>query len=329
VTSVKLKRMGIKGPESVDSADIEDGKFSIELPADSEYLYRLEFGDAFLPIFAEQGEHQLTADFKELYASSRYSNSPLTDQMRKTEMLRLGFESKAQELQNQFETALFTGRKNSADSAKQAFEFLQMDAKRKIKKLIDSIGPGPVSYLATSMLNQEEDYSYLDSLTSRFEKEKPGKAFTQKLQRFMELLRRLAIGKTAPDFSLPNPAGKLISVSTFKGSWVLLDFWASWCKPCRAENPFLSEVNRRYKDKGFKMFSVSLDADREAWMKAMVQDQMDWAHASDLKGWKSSVVALYGINSIPASYLIDPEGKIVAKNLRGRALLQKLEEVFP
>jgi peroxiredoxin len=329
INSVKLKRMGLKGPESVDSAEIEDGKFSIEIPADSEFLHRLEFGDAFLPIFAEQGEHILNADFKQLYASSKYSNSPLTDQMRKTELLRLGFESKAQELQNQFETALFTGRKNTADSARKAFEYLQMDSKRKIKKLIDSIGPGPVSYLATSMLDQEDDYSYLDSLTLRFEKEKPGKAFTQKLQRFMELPRRLAIGKKAPDFSLANPAGKLISVSTFQGSWVLLDFWASWCKPCRAENPFLSEVNRRYKAKGLKIFSVSLDADREAWMKAMVQDQMDWAHASDLKGWKSSVAALYGINGIPASYLIDPEGKIAAKNLRGPALVQKLMEIFP
>lgn len=329
VTSVKLKRMGLKGPESVDSAEIEDGKFSIELPADSEFLYRLEFGDAFLPLFAEQGEHQLNADFKQLYASCRYSNSPLTDQMRRTELLRLGFESKAQELQNQFETALYTGREKSADSARNAFEILRIDSKRKIKALIDSIGPGPVAYLATSMLDQDEDFSYLDSLTARFEKEKPGKAFTQKLQRFMELPRRLAIGKKAPDFSLANPAGKLISVSTFQGSWVLLDFWASWCKPCRAENPFLTEVNKRYKGRGLKIFSVSLDGDREAWMKAMVQDQMDWAHASDLQGWKSTVVPLYGINSIPASYLIDPQGKIAAKNLRGPALLQKLMEIFP
>jgi thiol-disulfide isomerase/thioredoxin len=329
VSSVKLKRMGLKGPETVDSVEIEEGKFTIEIPADSEFLYRLEFGEAFLPLFAEQGQHQLSADFRQLYLSARYSNSPHTDQMRKTEMLRLGFEAKAQELQNRFETALYTGRQKSADSARQAFEILRMESKRRIKFLIDSIGPGPVSYLATSMLDPEEDYLYLDSLTSRFEKERPGKAFTQKLQRFMELPRRLAIGKPAPDFSLANPAGKMTSVSGFKGSWVLLDFWASWCKPCRAENPFLTQVHQRYKGRGLKIFSVSLDGDREAWMKAMVQDQMDWAHASDLKGWQSSAAALYGINSIPASFLIDPEGKIAAKNLRGPALLQKLVEIFP
>ena len=329
VVSVKLKRMGIKGPETIDSADIHSGQFSLEVPADSEYLYRLELDQAFLPLFMEQGEHQLKADFKNLYSSASYTNSPLTSEMRRTEALRISFEVQAQSLQNDYETALYSGNIKGADSARSAFEILRKNSKQKIKNLIDSIGPGPVSYLATSMLDPEEDFAYLDSLTLRFDKEKPARAYTQKLNRFLEMPRKFAIGKMAPEFSLPNPGGKSVSLSTFRGKWVLLDFWASWCKPCRAENPLLVELNSRFKSRGLQIFSVSLDGDRESWMKALVQDQMNWAHASDLKGWKSSAGLLYGINSIPASFLIDPEGKIASKNLRGEQLLEKLKSIFP
>jgi peroxiredoxin len=326
---VKLKRMGLQGPETVDSAEISEGAFSLAVPADSDYLYRLEIGSSFLPVFLEAGEHELKADFQQLYQSAIYSNSPLTAEMRKTETLRLGFEAKAQALQNIFQVALYSGNEKKADSARQAFELLLVDSKKEVKNLINGMGPGPVAYLATSMLSPEEDFSYLDSLALRFEKEKPGKIYTRKIVSYMEIPRRFAIGKKAPDFSLPNPAGTPLALSSFKGKWVLLDFWASWCKPCRAENPVLVEVNRRYKKRGLQIFSVSLDGDREAWMKAIVLDEMNWAHASDLKGWKSSASQLYAINSVPSSFLIDPDGNIAAKNLRGEFLKEKLKAIFP
>jgi peroxiredoxin len=186
------------------------------------------------------------------------------------------------------------------------------------------MGPGPVTYLATSMFSPDEEFAFLDSLGHVFEARCPKAGFTRKLSRFLEKPRMLAPGKTAPDFSVTDPAGKPVSLSRFRGSWVLLDFWASWCKPCRAENPNLVQAYSKYKDKGFTIFSVSLDGEREAWMKAMIQDRMLWAHGSELKGWKSEVAVLYGLNSIPASFLLDPEGRIVAKNLRGAALAEIL-----
>ncbi len=326
---VKLNRMGLRGPETVDSAEISDGIFSLAVPADSDHLYRLEIGSSFLPVFLEAGEHELKADFRQLYQSALYSNSPLTAEMRKTETLRLSFEAKAQALQNIFQVALYSGNEKKADSARQAFEFLLLDSKNEVKEWIDSIGPGPVAYLATSMLSPEEDFSYMDSLALRFEKEKPGKIYTRKILSYMEIPRRFAIGKKAPDFTLTNPAGTPLSLSSFKGKWVLLDFWASWCKPCRAENPVLAEANSLYKKKGLQIFSVSLDGDREAWMKAIVQDEMNWAHASDLKGWKSAAAQLYAINSVPSSFLIDPDGNIAGKNLRGEFLMEKLKAIFP
>jgi peroxiredoxin len=178
------------------------------------------------------------------------------------------------------------------------------------------------------MLTPDDDFSYLDSLAVRFEKEKPGHVYTQKMRNFMEVPRRLAIGKKVPDMQLPNPGGKVLSISSFRGKWLLLDFWASWCKPCRAESPFLVSVHNLYKSKGLEILSVSLDADRDAWMKAIVQDDLNWAHVSDLKGWESESARLFAIQAIPASYLINPEGVITAKNLRGKDLEQKLMEIF-
>lgn len=133
----------------------------------------------------------------------------------------------------------------------------------------------------------------------------------------------------APEISLPDPVGDTIRLSSTRGSYVLLDFWASWCQPCRAENPNLVRAYTLYHNKGFQIYQVSLDKTREAWLKGIQDDRLDkWIHVSDLKYWNSSVVSLYGIESIPANYLLDKDGRIIDKNLRGDALQRKLAELF-
>lgn len=133
----------------------------------------------------------------------------------------------------------------------------------------------------------------------------------------------------APEIALPNPEGKIMKLSDLKGKYVLIDFWASWCTPCRRENPNVVKMYDKYKAKGFEIFSVSLDKDKEAWKRAIQSDNLKWKyHVSDLKQWESSVIPLYGIESIPYTILIDPKGNVVATNLRGAALEQKLSEVL-
>ena len=136
------------------------------------------------------------------------------------------------------------------------------------------------------------------------------------------------VGKQAPEISLPDTEGRTVKLSSFRGKYVLVDFWASWCGPCRRENPNVVQAYNQFKNKNFTILGVSLDKQKEAWEKAIVDDNLNWTHISDLKYWQSEVVPVYQVGSIPFNVLVDPEGKVVAENLRGNALEQKLHEVL-
>jgi peroxiredoxin len=151
----------------------------------------------------------------------------------------------------------------------------------------------------------------------------------QELKVRVEAMKKVAIGQKAPDFTLNDIDGNPVSLSSKIGSKVLLvDFWAAWCGPCRQENPNVVKVYNEFKNKGFDIFGVSLDQSKDDWVKAIADDKLTWTHVSDLKYWGSDAAKLYAVNSIPANFLLDETGTIIARNLRGDDLRNKVSEIL-
>jgi thiol-disulfide isomerase/thioredoxin/mannose/fructose/N-acetylgalactosamine-specific phosphotransferase system component IIB len=220
-------------------------------------------------------------------------------------------------------------RLQTNDSAKNA---MRMEAEQIFKSREESIlqavdSNSVTAYFAAFFLFQEPNLALLEKLDRNFY----GKSGSKYVMEGHDLLMRAnatRIGALAPDITATTPDGQQVSLSSMRGKIVLVDFWASWCGPCRQENPNVVRTYNNYKDKGFDILGVSLDDKRDRWIKAINDDKLNWQHISELKSWQSSFVRNYNITGIPFTVLLDKEGKIIATNLRGAALENKLAEIL-
>ncbi len=225
---------------------------------------------------------------------------------------------------------------------KMALEVFASEKKYLQKVVDDNIG-SMVSLLAVSqqigrdlVIHPEEEFATWEKVADGLQKSYPNseqtKNFVGSVNQMKQQRQATAVvseGVEAPDFEVPTPDGKVIKLSDLRGQYVLLDFWAAWCRPCRGENPNVLASYNKYKNKGFTVFQVSLDKTKEAWVQAIKEDGLgQWHHASDLQYWQSAPARLYNVQSIPASFLIDKEGKIIGRNLRGPALGARLSELL-
>lgn len=295
----------------------------------------------------EAGFFSLQSKNIELYSFFALDNEPITIYLAKNELLYVksysgsslnGFLQKIDGLNARFQTLtdslnklyiLYSNTNPSAGSA--LMTDYQNESKKfnfKIKDLIKSNPKNIVSVYATEFLDKEKEISFLDSLAADFKSQNSTSDYILSFITNTEKMSSNAVGSKARDFSLNTPDGNKISLSDYKGKYTLIDFWASWCGPCRKENPALVKVFQKYKNKNFDILGVSLDDDLVKWKNAITADKLDWKHVSDLKGWDNEVAVMYGVESIPQSFLIDTEGKIIAKSIRSEELDTILEKLL-
>lgn len=221
----------------------------------------------------------------------------------------------------------------AGDTAKQRMIYEEYEANQtKLEEIqLDVVKANPMSpasafivsnvYRNGAISEMKEGLALLDASLST-------STYYQSLSEKIVKLEAVAVGQMAPDFTMNDQEGNPISLSSFKGKYLLIDFWASWCGPCRRENPHVVKLYQEFNAKGFEILGVSLDQKQDAWLKAIDDDQLTWSHVSDLQGWANSAAKLYAVSSIPHTVLLDKEGKIIAKNLRGDELHAKVAELL-
>ena len=218
----------------------------------------------------------------------------------------------------------------------QMFGVAQLPAKnRGLRELRALVRRTPDTFLAAYLTKnylsrQASQQEFVDSMTTVLSQRQPALAEAQSLAaRTHTAALTEKGGEMAPDFTLPTAAGQPFTLSSLRGKYVLVDFWASWCGPCRAENPRLRTLYQQHQAKGLEIVSVSVDADGAKWRKAVSQDQLPWTQVSDLKGWDSPAAQLYGVLAVPTTVLIAPDGRVLERNLRGEALEKRLRKLLP
>ncbi|MDR6565897.1 Peroxiredoxin [Chitinophaga ginsengisegetis] len=344
--SVLLEELTLDNVKVVDSTNVKDasGKFTLKGMVPEQGLYRVRFENGkFILLALDAGDMKIdgdidkledvkisgsepTAELQQFMSDISKQSIALTEEMRSLDSLHAVLPDSA----FQPKVAAFQKKEKEFENG-----FFLMADKTK--------NPATAVFAISQVRNGEEIVAHkqvITNLATRFPKNTLVKSMTDKI---LELEKNqgsggdaaggeepsaIKVGQVAPDFTLPDPSGKMISLSSFRGKFVLVDFWASWCGPCRQENPNVVKAYQQYKGKNFTILGVSLDKTKDKWQEAIKADGLVWSHVSDLKFWDSSVVPLYGLNAIPTNFLLDPQGKVIASNLRGPALEAKLQEVL-
>ncbi len=325
-------------PDTVGTA-IPDGSGSFSIPhnAGRVSFFTLQLGSkgAIVLGFDSTESPVVNVDMETAHKTYEVSGSRDSEDIRNLFVNSVRYETMLDSTMKDMRYYSNTKDAEKRNAASSHYNKLREDYKAFLTGMIDKNPGSLANFSALQRMDPKQDFAYFVKVRDALEPRMAGNAFFDQLannvaslEADMKLEAALAPGVEAPEISLPSPEGEEIALSSLRGNYVLIDFWASWCKPCRMENPNVVKMYNKYSDDNFEIYSVSLDRNKQKWVQAIQQDKLDWAHVSDLKFWNSAAAKLYGVKSIPFTLLIDPDGKIIQTKLRGRALEAKLTEIF-
>ncbi|MGY3211333.1 redoxin domain-containing protein [Mucilaginibacter sp. HD30] len=335
----------IGADQMVDSANIVNGVFSVKGQVSEPNMAKLAIDHKGVGIQQLSGDKNVDVltfilsneNIDILSSNDSVSTADVNDllnsQGKELNMQLLRVENDANKLNSEYRAA--SAKDQNSISFKNDLQaraaILQEQRNRILKNFITSHTNSYVSLIALRILgSRSPNFTELEKLYSLLSTELKNTSAGMNLKLTMEMTKATAIGSIAPDFTQNDATGKPVSLSSFKGKYILIDFWASWCGPCRQENPNLVRVYNKYKNKKFTVLGVSLDKPdaKYSWLAAIKNDGLVWTQVSDLKFWNNEVAMLYHISAIPANFLLDPEGRIIARDLRGADLEKKLSEIL-
>lgn len=321
-----------EGDRKLDSVFLSDlNKFQFERPATQSRLMSVQIGNNKYPIILTPGEKVVfNADLQNPEAYD-VQGSDLSTALKQFAPIKARKELVEDSLQSDFtkriadksEAEIDILRSEYLAEYRNSMRFYTKEAVSFAEKQNDLAGFFAMSTLDPE-LAESELIAYSDKIKTQFE----DNAIVNQFREEIEKLKRLAVGQLAPEFEAYTPNNKTVKLSDYRGKYVLVDFWASWCVPCRKENPNLVRIYNDYKSKGFEILGVSLDNNPGSWMRAIQEDKLTWTNISDLKAWSSDLIIDYRIKAIPSSVVLDPDGKILAKNLRSKELEDLLKTIL-
>lgn len=305
-----------------------DNTFRENLKIEEAGFYRLNlYGDQFVTLVLDDENVRIEADMNKP-ESVVVTGSQDTDYLQQINTIMRENQQKITALEQEYVQARNQQDKARMKELENDYMQLEVQKRKQLKSAMRDMESSITLVYGVNYLNQEEDFPFLDSLSTRLVKDLPESQYVKEFSQGINSMRATVVGQMAPEISLPNPEGETKKLSDLRGNIVLVDFWAAWCGPCRRENPNVVKMYNKYNDKGFEIFGVSLDRKKEDWIQAIEKDGLEWTQVSDLSYFNSEAAKTYSINAIPATVLLDKEGRIIARNLRGEALEQKLAELF-